>query len=349
MTDSIAPQTSKTDRALIRLDKPELVHKTWAATYCKWARGLTREEYYEREIFLSSQEFAKDLTVYALVPSSEASSDNPTLLAHLDAFYRDVIMSDGQGNVSTGRAVGVASIFTNTQYRRQGHASLMMNLLKEQFEKDGVVASNLYSSVGPDFYAQMGWKAYPSLEISAKATKKIPEHTLDALKWIETADLDQIVTDERKRLIEKLKASEVPAVMIDLNVDVLKWHFVQHESYAKVRDKPEIKFRGALIKATGSFVIWAHESGENALVALLSRTEGSDAKMLAAAMHVEANRHGLENVVYWVSQDLSPEKIKEWEEAIGASVAERTDDQSALWLKSGKEYHWLACEKYAWL
>lgn len=66
--------------------------------------------------------------------------------------------------VKKGIVASVGGVFTPPHLRGKGYAREMMIQLGKKLQGMGCLASNLYSAVGPDFYGNLGWKAYERRE-----------------------------------------------------------------------------------------------------------------------------------------------------------------------------------------
>jgi len=92
--------------------------------------------------------------------------------------YRFLVMVDGPGGTilsamklyrfaarAAGRSVtvgGVGAVFTPPEHRRRGHAAAMLGQAHAIMEERGDAASLLYSEIGADYYAGLGYVALPS-------------------------------------------------------------------------------------------------------------------------------------------------------------------------------------------
>ncbi|RKP33643.1 hypothetical protein BJ085DRAFT_8988, partial [Dimargaris cristalligena] len=144
---------------------PAQVRLTWHRTGIEWGKGLTLDQYLDREVMLQATDFAQShMTVYVLVPDNDRETREP--LAHCDVFERPAVHIQGKTVVQSGLAYSIASVFCPPAYRGWGYASMMMDQLYTILKtKPNSLASTLYSDIGPDFYARFGWRTYPAQQI----------------------------------------------------------------------------------------------------------------------------------------------------------------------------------------
>jgi predicted N-acetyltransferase YhbS len=67
------------------------------------------------------------------------------------------------------RAVGFGAVFTPTEYRGRGYASLMLAMALDRARSERLDLAYLFSDIRPQFYAAVGFRALPSREFSLRA------------------------------------------------------------------------------------------------------------------------------------------------------------------------------------
>ncbi|RHY70894.1 hypothetical protein DYB30_008692 [Aphanomyces astaci] len=210
-------------------------------TYSSWgAPLLTLDEYLDREHALCASAFAKEsLTGYVLVPATTPSTVD--ILCYVEVFKRPVWYN---GARLYGYSVG--SVYTPEQHRKKGYASIMLRLVlaymradQQQHQPDNassvnLVISNLYSDIGPSFYASKGWAVHASEQLvlpsthAMLSTSRPPYATavdsLDVLAQVCQADVTRM---------QQLTCSS--AVYFELTPSVVLWFHARAAYYARTK------------------------------------------------------------------------------------------------------------------
>jgi hypothetical protein len=144
-----------------------------------------------------------------------------------------------------GVARSIASVFCPPSNRGKGYATLLMRFLSTKFHDDGILASNLYSDIGPTFYTRLGWNAKSSDQctfevpsVPPTAAGVIPLETEDQVKAVLAADDNE--------LAHELEATEGTAVYCEPTFEAIEWlwcrsnYFLRHPQ-GKVPVPPETK------------------------------------------------------------------------------------------------------------
>ncbi|KAG8969109.1 hypothetical protein FRC03_004424 [Tulasnella sp. 419] len=100
------------------------------ATFNEWNRGLTLEQYINREVRLEQCDFAADgnLTTWVLVPRENLETDD--ILCSCETYRRKVAVKDNdETNLKFAIGYGIASVYTREHLRSNGYAGHMMKLL----------------------------------------------------------------------------------------------------------------------------------------------------------------------------------------------------------------------------
>ncbi|KAJ3303246.1 hypothetical protein HDV03_004073 [Kappamyces sp. JEL0829] len=75
------------------------------------------------------------------------------------------------GKVMHGSTWAIASVFTPKDKRGRGYATAMLTALLATIKRqEGVLASTLYSDIGPTYYAKLGWALFPSTSLVLHST-----------------------------------------------------------------------------------------------------------------------------------------------------------------------------------
>jgi predicted N-acetyltransferase YhbS len=127
-------------------DEGHFLDRILESTYEIWHEGLSFETY--RRFYTAQRATAwgqRHLHRVALV-------DGDTLLASAKHYAFDATL-DGRAI----RVAGIAAVFTEPAHRAQGAARELMDLLLRRLAADGADLALLFSEIGPDYYARLGF------------------------------------------------------------------------------------------------------------------------------------------------------------------------------------------------
>jgi GNAT superfamily N-acetyltransferase len=321
--------------------------RAWTNSHPVWSRGLSMKQYIAREQLLAAQAFAgENLTVYALVDPQQPDM----LLSHCDVFLRPGYMSQS-GHISEIRVASIASVFTPEQHRKHGYATRMMELVRDELEKQQVRASNLYSDVGRVFYDRLGWTCHASMTLKGDVVAtSVPEN----VEWITDDLLERVVDADIRTLQEELRRGEQDdvAVLVVPEVHAYRWMFTRHDFYAEAFLHAPATVRGAQLHASNAFMMWTHDvtaSTTRILRARFASVEEAVA-LLGCCLHA-AHEYGMKHVYTFVSEEQQATLSKALEQFPTLSLSERTDSLSSLMVLASpnKAVHWLCNEAICWV
>ncbi|KAI1110701.1 hypothetical protein F5Y14DRAFT_443834 [Nemania sp. NC0429] len=132
---------------------PEECTQIWSTTAASWKDSLTVPLYIAEAQYLATVPLARDEGVTRWV----------LIFCSCESFRKRCLASDERGNVEEGVVHGIASVFCPPEYRGRGYGTRHMRELAEvlrgwQSERYGKsTASVLYSDVGKEYYARVGW------------------------------------------------------------------------------------------------------------------------------------------------------------------------------------------------
>ena len=116
----------------------------WTLNASAWAQPLSVEDHIKRERILSQQFVDSAWITWVL----SLRNDPTTIVASVETFERPVIVSS-RGAQRIEKGYGIASVFTNEQYRGNGMASVLLGKLKDWLDGEGEGwISVLYSDIG---------------------------------------------------------------------------------------------------------------------------------------------------------------------------------------------------------
>ncbi len=124
----------------------EFLQQAQDQTFDVWNEGLTRRaygQYYAAQ--LRTAWGRSRLTRYGLV-------DGADLVASAKRYAFDATL-DGQ----SVRVTGLGAVFTNPAHRRRGAARELIERFLEREAADGADLALLFSEIGPDYYARLGF------------------------------------------------------------------------------------------------------------------------------------------------------------------------------------------------
>jgi hypothetical protein len=131
-------------------------------TYPIWNEGLTRAAYGQWNIAQTKTAWGSaHLCRFALL------DDAGNLLASAKRYRHDVRL-DGRN----GWMAGFGAVFTPEPLRGRGHATTLLELLIERERADGALLASLFSEIGADFYARLGFRTVPFDEVTVGVTRK---------------------------------------------------------------------------------------------------------------------------------------------------------------------------------
>ncbi|KAJ2994456.1 hypothetical protein HDV02_001547 [Globomyces sp. JEL0801] len=337
-------------KSLIQSKNPKLIQKALESNYSAWgAPSLTLEEYFERESYLASSKFSKESLISWFLVDSDSPED---ILSSCETYRIPCLLSTNDGIVK-GFCFAIGSVYTPTQHRRKGYASEMMKLLQNTLKsfKDSV-ASTLYSDIGRDFYANLGWKVHPSKSLVLDQLNTIPSFEVSSIIPLTVDTARKLIEDEESQFLNQFKSLDKPRFAIIPTINELEWLFNRGLFYSRVgkyKRKDQIKSIGIATSTNDGYLTWSHSFKEGILYITMIQCTSANAKMLLLSAITEALKFGLEKVEIWnPSEDLvnAASSISKH-----FHVIDRTDSLSSLavWGQEDSELEWVRNEKYAWV
>lgn len=134
------------------------------------------------------------MTTWILVEKNRLPNQRQ-ILCSCESFRKRSLTSDRKGNVQEGLVHGVASVFCPPEYRGRGYGARFMKELAQalrewQPDHGKSIGSVLYSDIGKEYYARLGWPpnprnwhfVLPSVTMeNPVAARLIPESELESL------------------------------------------------------------------------------------------------------------------------------------------------------------------------
>jgi GNAT superfamily N-acetyltransferase len=135
------PETLSFDQAT-----NEQLDLVWRLNSQAWAASLSIEDYIKRERVLCEQSLNANGAWRTWILTKKDVPDE--IIASCETFEKPILISTKEG-ASRARGYGIASVYTNPNYRGKGMASVLMNCLKTWIDGEGEGAvSVLYSDIG---------------------------------------------------------------------------------------------------------------------------------------------------------------------------------------------------------
>ncbi|EHL00121.1 putative Lysine acetyltransferase [Glarea lozoyensis 74030] len=351
--------------------------QTWTLTAKNWGNALSLDDYLEREEFLENIPQTQDggVTHWILTDSTLPPNSRP-LLSSCESLRRPTILALPDGTIKSGVTHGIGSVFCPPEYRKMGYATRMLKLLgpalaTHQKEIAECPFSVLYSDIGKKYYANLGWKVFPSSHLSLPA---IPPTTTNGHNEINgtsssnsTAtpltqeDFPDLLKQDLDLLTKQVKttaiATKKPSFAIIPDSETIQWHHLRQtfmlSKLFPTRAAPTIN--GAISTGAPGSRIWIIFSrvfygpltdaaaGNKFYVLRLvvedERVSDENAEKLAAVLRVaqrEAGEWELKSVAVWnvsgVVKELLGKTGMQWEEV------EREEDSiaSLMWYGEGE-------------
>lgn len=131
-----------------------------SATFDIWSEGLSREAYRKYyAVQLATPWGRTHVRRWALV-------DDGAVLASAKAYLFDATL-DGRSI----RVVGLGAVFTPPAHRGRGHARVLVERLIERAATDGVDLALLFSEIGADYYAQLGFAPIATSDLTLQVVE----------------------------------------------------------------------------------------------------------------------------------------------------------------------------------
>ncbi|KAJ1985445.1 hypothetical protein H4R33_004055 [Dimargaris cristalligena] len=321
---------------------PAQVRLTWHRTGIEWGKGLTLDQYLDREVMLQATDFAQShMTVYVLVPDNDRETREP--LAHCDVFERPAVHiqgppvsgstadppnhhPEGKTVVQSGLAYSIASVFCPPAYRGWGYASMMMDQLYTILKtKPNSLASTLYSDIGPDFYARFGWRTYPAQQIEITVPGG-PVSDISMSPYLSSSPTEAVALfldshtakplltrhcDRVKQILTQFSAKPTTNYVCVLpTVAAFEWHWARAKYLGPILAGRQPTHVGAVIPAPASppsapsFITWFHDYENRELLILHAwiNEPAAVGPLLHKAVQ-EAQQNGLTKVTSWLIHD----------------------------------------------
>ena len=241
---------------LVELDAQDRtsIEKCHRANHPEWGAPLPADLYLKREQVLASQRFAQCLHYWA---TTRYDSDDTSFISHCETYHRRLRVyfkcENDRVDYISGKCAGVASVFVPPEHRGNRYAQQMMQQLRDRFmrEDKDMLASALYSDVGPYFYSkpELDWRAYTSLHLRVDKDAEWPHSDASVPMVAKTISSMQ----EWKPLMDTFMSSHLPTLVArhfethpnslafiqEPSVDGFQWFKARGDFYANFYQIPQ--------------------------------------------------------------------------------------------------------------
>jgi hypothetical protein len=371
------------------------ITKIWAHTSTMWADTLPPPLYLKEQSYLTTVPLAKDggMTSWVLVDAN-LPPDERHILSSCETYRKRALVSHANGYVEEGIVHGVASVYCPEEFRGKGYAGKMMRELSEvlrtwQTHDLPCVGSILYSDIGRQFYAKLGW--HPNATNTHIELEPMPRTHYTTDIPIYTSHLADLCKRDEALLRKSMAATSSDGTVrmaIIPDVEHMLWHHAKQEFTCKFLFGRIPDTKGAIAGYAGNkvYAIWTRryydhldaEQPHNVLYILRLGIEAdptatrfaSDAQMRPAekvykqtvasfkavmrAAQAEAAEWKLDGVQIWDPTPLTKELLRDSGLEFVEVEREKEHIASLLWYGDGgvdgsEPPLWVNCEHYAWM
>ncbi|KAK7397983.1 hypothetical protein QQX98_012649 [Neonectria punicea] len=231
------------------------------------------------------------MTTWILVDKN-LPPDKRAILCSCESFRKRALMSGASDNVEEVIVHGIASVFCAQKYRRRGYAVRHMKevakvLRNWQSEHGKCVGSILYSDIGKQYYAKLGW--HPDVN---NFHLVFPPSKMDwpaLARQVVEGDLEELCHRD-EAMIRAAMAAPNPEVQSRVTIlpdlDHMLWHIRKEDFASKCIFEKVPRVKGAIAGSPGKEVwaIWSHryyghpdgQAPDNVLYILRLVVEGDD-------------------------------------------------------------------------
>lgn len=251
-----------------------------AVTHEAWGAGLSRAQFEAREAHLRGHAWARAAMKTWLWTGAAGE-----VLASCESF----VQASQVGGVR-GVSWTVASVFVEQSLRRRGHSGAMLAALLERLRAEpNAQAAFLFSEVGVELYARLGFFAVPSFDTWFDAADEKPE----GVSWL-----------SRPLPTPRPPPPASHVLRVPVSAGQVDWHLAREAFYARALAKPALPAHGARLgeSTIGWTAYW--RTGE-LHVLWLDAVDAAHREPLVRAAQWAAARAGLPLVRLWETTPLA--------------------------------------------
>jgi hypothetical protein len=365
---------------------PDECIQIWTNTSLSWKDSLTVPLYLAESQFLTTIPLAKDggMTTWILVDQTLPASRRK-VLSSCESFRKRSLLRSA-GKVEDVIIHGIASVFCPSECRGRGYAARLMREVAQelrgwQSNHGRPIGSVLYSDIGKEYYARLGWLPNPTNSHLEFAPVK--HGWPSQARAISEADLGKLCCRDENAVREALAKPEPETktqVTILPDLEHMLWHLCKEDFATKYLFSKVPQAKGAIAGVPGKLVwaIWTRryynhvESAEHDNVLYILRlviegdatanrpndyeqprvtidgAQGDSLKAVLEAAQAEAAEWRLDRVKLWEPSPLALESIEK--SGLNYDVVERQEESiaSAFWFDDSPPPTWINNQHYAW-
>jgi GNAT superfamily N-acetyltransferase len=140
----------------------ELLERVLDSTYPVWNDGLSRPAYSRWSTAQLRTPWGRErLTRFALI------DDSGGLVASLKRYRFDARLAGIDGWMC-----GIGAVLTVPEHRGRGHAAALIEQVLADARREGALVAGLFSEIGEDYYARLGFSKVPMDEVTVNVSMK---------------------------------------------------------------------------------------------------------------------------------------------------------------------------------
>jgi GNAT superfamily N-acetyltransferase len=232
-------------------------------TAVEWQDALSTPAFLEEFQYMTTAPLARDggMTNWILVDERLAPGKRQ-ILSSCETFRKRALKSDNCGNVIEVIVYGIASVFCLPQFRGHGYPKRMMRELASKFqvwqaENYRCIGSVLYSDIGKDYYAKLGWQ--PDIYNTHLEMKPIPTQISPSVRSVLVTDIPALCEIDETQIRSEMAIPTIDPpsrVSIIPDVDHIGWHHAKEDFACNHIFGKSPESKGAIAGSYGSRV-WA--------------------------------------------------------------------------------------------
>jgi hypothetical protein len=276
--------------------------------------------------------------------------------------------------VRDGEVIGIAGVFCELALRGSGYAGRMLRELARVLARErNCVGSFLWSDIGPKFYADLGWKPFPSTHVELPASRSSLGSPSVIARPILADDIAALCAEDedllRTSMADTLSSKTLLAIVPDHQS--MSWHHKKEEYICEKLFGKQPDVKGVVVGEAGDriWAIWTRgfygavddpKVGNKLYILRLaienlnsgdSELQVEHLKAVFQAAQREAAEWNLGHVEVWNLDPTAKNLIERT--GIEHRIVEREIEgiPSLFWFdKETAEdgIEWVASEKYAW-
>ncbi|KAL2068615.1 hypothetical protein VTL71DRAFT_14952 [Oculimacula yallundae] len=355
--------------------------KIWTLIHPSWGDSLDLPQFLDESSYLLTVPLARDggMTNWILVDKS-LPADERRILASCETYKKRALLARPDEEVRDVVIHGIASVFCDPEHRGHGYPQRMLRDLAEALKtwqvNDGetCVGSVLYSDIGKDYYAKLGWAPVGhNTHLSIPAKKRADSWNFENGTVVLDANLADLCGRDEASLRKWLAESAQDGLMVLPDEDHMRWHHAKEDFICEKLFSQKCPSKGVMTRSqaneNGTWAIWTRRfygnretaRKENTLyiLRLVIENQNPDEEAMTElrksleevlqAAQAEAANWELSTVKLWDPSPLVLDLIQRID--VEYNLVERQQDgiASLKWHGNGAVPSWVVNEKYAWL